>query len=113
MRNEAWRGPNVRGGGPPGVRRPSPPKSATSPRLLSRDRLEFRSFGDVRIDWATLLRRVWGFDVLACPRCGDLLRMISLIKDRDVIVRILEHLGLPTGEPRSHRARDPTWDDAV
>jgi hypothetical protein len=66
-----------------------------------------------RIDWATLLRRVWGFDVLTCPRCGDFLRMIATITDRSAIVRILEHLGLPTDEPRPHRARDPTWEGAA
>jgi hypothetical protein len=63
-----------------------------------------------RIDWATLLRRVWGVDALACPRCGDFLRMIATITDRGAIVPILEHLGLPTDEPRPHRARDPTWE---
>jgi len=31
--------------------------------------------------WAELMQRSFGFDVLACPRCGDLLELIALIKD--------------------------------
>jgi hypothetical protein len=49
-----------------------------------------------RIDWATLLHRVWQVDALACPRCGDRLRFIATITDRVVIVRILDHLGIPS-----------------
>jgi hypothetical protein len=28
--------------------------------------------------WADLMRRTFGFDVLACPRCGGRLRSIAL-----------------------------------
>ncbi|MBI5517248.1 MAG: transposase [Deltaproteobacteria bacterium] len=66
-----------------------------------------------RLDWATLLHRVWGVDARPCPRCGEAMRFIAVITDRAVIVRILEHLGLPADEPRAARARDPTWDFAV
>ena len=46
--------------------------------------------------WASLMERTFGFDVLACPRCGGRLRLIALIEDVAVISRILRHLGLPT-----------------
>ncbi|MFM7299434.1 MAG: transposase [Planctomycetota bacterium] len=51
-----------------------------------------------RIDLATLLRRVWNVDALKCPRCEGAMKFIATITDRAVIVRILEHLRLPTDE---------------
>ena len=58
-------------------------------------------------DWATLLKRVWGFDALACTGCGGRMRFIAVIKDRAVIERILKHIGEDAEEPRFARARDP------
>ena len=45
------------------------------------------------------MRRAFGFDVLACPRCGGRLRLIALIEEASVIQRILRHPGLPTEVP--------------
>jgi len=58
-------------------------------------------------DWATLLKRVWGFDALTCTGCGGRMRFIAVIKDRAVIERILKHLGEDAEEPKFARARDP------
>ena len=60
-----------------------------------------------RRDGATLRQRVWGVDALACARCGGRMRWIAVIRDRAVIVRILEHIGEDSALPRMHRARDP------
>jgi len=57
--------------------------------------------------WAELMQRSFGFDVLACPRCGDRLELIALIQDPTVIRRILSHLGLPTDVPAARPARPP------
>jgi hypothetical protein len=57
--------------------------------------------------WAELMRRSFGFDVLACPRCGNHLELIALIQDPKVIRRILGHLGLPTTVPAARSARPP------
>ncbi len=57
--------------------------------------------------WADLMRRTFGFDVLACPSCGGRLRLISLIEEASVIQRILRHLGLPTEIPEPRPARAP------
>ena len=57
--------------------------------------------------WAALMRRTFGFDVLACPRCGGRLRLIALIEDAAVIGRILRHLGLPDTIPAPRPARAP------
>jgi hypothetical protein len=56
--------------------------------------------------WAELMRRTFGLDVLACPRCGGRLRLVALIENASVVQRILRHLGLPTEvlEPRPARA---------
>ncbi len=63
-----------------------------------------------RIDWARLLRRSLGVDVLECPKCHGRLRVISVITEKASVQRILEHLGLPTEAPPVARARDPTDD---
>jgi hypothetical protein len=53
------------------------------------------------------MRRTFGFDVLACPRCDSRLRLIALIEEVAVIGRILRHLGLPTDLPVARPARAP------
>jgi hypothetical protein len=59
--------------------------------------------------WADLLRRVFAFDVLACPDCGGRLRLLATIEDRAVVEKILTHLGLPVDLPRPSAARTPAW----
>jgi hypothetical protein len=51
--------------------------------------------------WATLMRRAFGIDVLACPRGGGRLRLIATVEDPAVVGTILAHLGLlhPGGSP--------------
>ncbi len=71
--------------------------------------------------WASLMARTFGFDVLACPRCGGRVRLIALIEEAVVIARILRHLGMPTEIPAPRPARSPPiptglpdqtgWDD--
>lgn len=53
------------------------------------------------------MQRSFGFDVLACPRCGGRLRLIALIDNPRVIRRILGHLGLPAELPAAHPPRAP------
>jgi hypothetical protein len=57
--------------------------------------------------WAELMRRTFGVDVLACPRCDGRLRLAALIDQASVIQRILRHLGLPTEVPEPRPARPP------
>ena len=59
------------------------------------------------------MRRRFGFDVLACPRCGGRLRLIALIEHASVIQRILRHLGMPTEIPEPRAARAPPLPLAV
>lgn len=62
--------------------------------------------------WAELMRRSFGFDVLACPRCPGRLRLIAMIQCPAIVRRILDHLGLPTDVPvpRPTRAPPLPWD---
>ena len=52
------------------------------------------------LDWAALLRRVYGPAALTCPRCQGQLEIIAFIEDKKVVRTILDHLGIPaTGPP--------------
>jgi hypothetical protein len=59
--------------------------------------------------WADLLRRVFAFDVLACPDCGGRLRLLATIEERAVVEKILTHLGLAADPPCPSPARTPAW----
>jgi len=59
-----------------------------------------------RAKWAELLKRVFLFDVLTCP-CGGKRSLIAAITDHGVIVKILDHLGLPSEPPQVSPARAP------
>ena len=57
--------------------------------------------------WADLMRRTFGLDVLACPRCGGRLRLVAVIAQASMVQRILRHVGLPTELPEPRPARAP------
>ncbi len=58
-------------------------------------------------DWAKLMERSFGFDVLACPRCAGRMTLVALIRDAAVVTRILRHLHLPDAVPVLRPAREP------
>jgi hypothetical protein len=62
-----------------------------------------------RIEWAQLLRRIHLVDVLACP-CGGRRAIVAAISDRNVVVALVAHLGLPTEAPPMARARSPAFE---
>jgi hypothetical protein len=49
--------------------------------------------------WAQLMTRIFGVDVLACPRCGARMRILAAIHPPDAIRKILVCLGLPSRSP--------------
>ena len=65
-----------------------------------------------RIDWATLLRRVYGVDALACP-CGGRLRFVALVTEASTARAILESMGLPPEAPSFARSRDPAFESSA
>lgn len=65
---------------------------------------------EYRRPWAQLLKRVFGLDVLVCPKCSGPMRRIQFVDDPAVIQRICSHLGLPTAAPPVAPARAPHLD---
>ena len=57
-----------------------------------------------RISWARLLKRVFDIDMQHCPNCGGELKIIAVILARQVIQKILDHLGLDPQPPPRGRA---------
>jgi hypothetical protein len=62
------------------------------------------------IPWAELLRRTFAIDI-RCAKCGSPLRLIALIKTREVIEKILVAMHLPADVPELHPARPPPGAD--
>ncbi|AUX47511.1 uncharacterized protein SOCE26_090320 [Sorangium cellulosum] len=58
-----------------------------------------------------MLRRVYREDVFACP-CGGRRRLVTDLSEREVVVAILKHLGLPSEPPPIPRARSPSCEAA-
>ena len=65
--------------------------------------------GAWRIDWATLLKRVYDVDALARP-CGGRLKFVEVVTDADRASQLLGELGLDLTAPAVARARSPTDD---
>ena len=60
-----------------------------------------------RIRWAKLIKRVFKKDLETCPHCGGRRGLIAFITDPLVVLRILDHVGLPTVAPDIAAARAP------
>jgi len=58
-----------------------------------------------KLPWASLLKRSLGIDGLACPGCGAQMVLLALITAPDVVVRILDHLRIPSTPPHVAPAR--------
>jgi hypothetical protein len=46
-----------------------------------------------RLDWASLLKRVFATDVLVCDTCGGAMRILAILPEDDASRSTLEHLG--------------------
>ena len=84
-------------------KRPSPtptaPPDTTSPHTSPPSRS--------RLDWASLLRRVFAIDVLQCSRCGGRRLLLPLITEARTAQKILTHLGMPAQALSQSPARAP------
>jgi hypothetical protein len=49
--------------------------------------------------WAELMKRIFGFDVLKCNRCGGRMRILCAVNPPEAIRKILDCLGLPSRPP--------------
>ena len=58
-----------------------------------------------RASWARLLRRIFEVDPLLCPACGSAMKIVSVIREHNVIDAILRHLAKTGGrDPFEGRA---------
>jgi len=60
------------------------------PYILESD----QSSKEYRRNWARLIQKIYEVDPLTCPKCSGKMKVISVIEDKDVIKKILKHLGL-------------------
>ena len=61
----------------------------------------------IRNAWRHLIKHIYEVDPLTCPRCGDEMRIVSIIEQRAVIERILTHLRMWPPPKRSPKPRKP------
>jgi hypothetical protein len=61
--------------------------------------------GKPRYSWAQLLKRTFKFDVLACPKCKNPMKLVHVVLDSCTIKRTLEALGLQPQAPPIAPAR--------
>jgi hypothetical protein len=59
--------------------------------------------------WAALLKRTFGLDVLACPRCEGRMRLLAMVTEPKSVTRYLRGLGEPTEAPARTAARGPPF----
>jgi len=62
--------------------------------------------------WSYFIQKVYETDPLVCPKCSGELRIISFIDQRDVIKKILKHVGL-WEEAHAPPVRDPPIKEIV
>ena len=64
-------------------------------------------------NWRELIKKVWEADPLLCPKCSREMRIVALIDDREVIEKILRHLGLWQEGVRVHSGTDPPGEPTI
>ena len=62
-----------------------------------------------RIARGRALRRTFGFDVLACPRCDGRMRLLAMVTEPKSVARYLRALGEPTEAPARAPPRGPPF----
>ena len=56
---------------------------------------------EYRRRWSDLIKKVYEIDPLICPKCGGKMNIVSFVKEKLIIDRILAHKGLPQACSRS------------
>ena len=52
------------------------------------------TFKEYRKNWARRIQKIYEVDPLTCPKCSGKMKVIVVIEDKEVIKKILKHLGL-------------------
>jgi hypothetical protein len=78
-------------------------RSAIVPPAPDDARVDAGARAPRRWPWARLLHRVFGIEVLVCPRCAGPRRIVGVVTDPPAVRRVLVALGLaakpPPGRP--------------
>ena len=53
------------------------------------------------------MRRAFDIDVIACPQCGNRMRLLATIEDPRVVEQVRTHRGLPSAPVRADPAQPP------
>jgi hypothetical protein len=77
------------------------PTASTAPLAAGPDGTGVKTASPRAWNWAALMHRAFGIDVLACAQCGGRLRLIATLHDPAVIRKILAHLAI------SHSGQSP------
>jgi hypothetical protein len=86
----------------------APKRAATAPVPCAEDIADVPRRSPYR-PWAELLRRTFGIDVLACPRCEGRMRLLAMVTETKSVARYLRALGEPTEAPARTAARGPPY----
>ena len=86
----------------------APPRAAPAPPPCVEDVADVPRRSPYR-PWAELLKRTFGFDVLACPRCEGRMRLLAMLTEPKSVSRYLRGLGEPTEAPARAPARGPPF----
>ena len=73
--------------------------------------MDEKHWQSTRLDWATLLKRVYNIDVLACP-CGGRLKFEELVIERAEVREHFVQRGLSPNAPRRRYGRTTDERDA-
>jgi hypothetical protein len=76
-------------------RRPAPHVPGDDEKEVSSLLQRPRADATYRLEWASLIQRVFAADVLECGRCHGRMRVLAVIQEPAVVEKILGHLGLP------------------
>lgn len=93
---------------------PAETEQSTEPTAAAECEIETAQARPGRISWARLLKRVFDIDMQHCPNCGaGEHKIIAAILERQVIEKILTHVGLDPQPPPRGRAREAAQDFAA
>lgn len=93
--------------------RPLPRKLVLPPEEPPAQTEEEQGSAGYRSLWAMLLAHIYEIIPLVCLQCGGEMKIIAFIKEREVIDKILTHIGEPTSAPVLTPARGPPVADYV
>jgi hypothetical protein len=66
-----------------------------------------RRGGRRRCSWAEMLQRAFGIEVLVCPKCSGVRRVLAAIHDPASLARVQIAMGLPSAVPEQAGCRAP------